>query len=258
MKWKVPLRAARFVHIEKWIERLGWNYAQLGDHFEIGKRATSFDLEVPEHAPPLLGERPFVTLSQSVADALLFKATSSSINPLVSSVSSGAHVLRMLAAARGRGNFSRLVLLLAYHLRLCRLILTFKLRTNMASKSCLLGQAPCARVTSEPTTERGQTKHNPINVLASYVSDRTVHMPVEAIRLLTALGACLSCASPSPPYNHWSSFKPRNHCRFVCTYHFTSIQQTRPPQWDLELYFLVGQRTGPFRSLRHGKVPCSF
>ena len=201
VKEEVLLRAARFVHIEIWIEHLGWKYNQLGDRFEIGKRVTSFYLEVLEHAPPLLEERPFATLSQSVADALLFKATTSTINPLISSISSGAHVLRMLAAARRQGDISRLVLLLAYHLRLCRLILTYKLRTNMASKPCLLEQALCARVTSGPTTEQGQTKHDPINVLASYISDRTVHtiLPVEAIRLLTALGASLSCASPSPP-----------------------------------------------------------
>jgi len=180
---------------------MGWKYTQLGDRFEIGKRVTSFYLEVLEHAPPLLEERPFAALSQSVADALLFKATTSTINPLVSSISSGAHVLRMLAAARRQGDISHFVLLLAHHLRLCRLILTYKLRTNMTSKPCLLEQGLCAHVTSGPTTEQGQTKHDPINVLASYVSDRTVHaiLPVEAIRLLTALGASLSCASPSPP-----------------------------------------------------------
>ncbi|EDR12603.1 uncharacterized protein LACBIDRAFT_323181 [Laccaria bicolor S238N-H82] len=44
-------------------------------------------------------------------------------------------------------------------------------------------------------------KHGPINISASYDNDRTVHtiLPVEAICLLTALGASLSYASPSPP-----------------------------------------------------------
>ena len=74
VKEEVLLRAARFVHIEIWIEHMGWKYTQLGDRFEIGKRVTSFYLEVPAHAPPLLKERPFATLSQFVADALLFKA----------------------------------------------------------------------------------------------------------------------------------------------------------------------------------------
>ena len=202
LKEEVLLRAARFIHTEIWVEHLGWKYAQLGDRFEIGKRITSLYVQVLETSPPTSEDRPFPIFSQSIADVLLFKATTSTINPLVSSISSGGQVLRMLYASRRHGDVRRLIFLLQANLHLCRLILNYKLKSNMASKLCLLEQALCARITGgAPSQDTNHTKHDPIDILASYVRDRDVGtlVPIEAMRVLYALGASLSNSQPSPP-----------------------------------------------------------
>ena len=202
LKEEVLLRAARFIHTEIWVEHLGWKYAQLGDRFEIGKRITSLYVQVLETSPPTSEDRPFPVFSQSIADVLLFKATTSTINPLVSSISSGGQVLRMLYASRRHGDVRRLIFLLQANLHLCRLILNYKLKSNMASKLCLLEQALCARITGgAPSQDTNHTKHDPTDTLASYVRDRDVGtlVPIEAMRVLYALGASLSNSQPSPP-----------------------------------------------------------
>ena len=202
LKEEVLLRAARFIHTEIWVEHLGWKYAQLGDRFEIGKRIISLYVQVLETSPPTLEDRPFPIFSQSIADVLLFKATTSTINPLVSSISSGGQVLRMLYASRRHGDVRRLIFLLQANLRLCRLILNYKLKSSMASKPCLLEQALCARITGGASSQdTNHTKHDPIDILASYARDRDVGtlVPIEAMRVLYALGASLSNSQPSPP-----------------------------------------------------------
>ncbi|KAF8165907.1 nucleoporin subcomplex protein binding to Pom34-domain-containing protein [Crassisporium funariophilum] len=202
LKEEVLLRAARFVHTEIWVEHMGWKYAQLGDRFEIGKRVISLYVQVLEHSPPALEIRPFAVLSQTIADLLLFKATTSTINPLVSSISSGGQVLRMLYSSRRHGDVRRLIFLLQAQLRLCRLVLNYKVKSSMVNKPCLLEQALCARVTEGASTQdKAITRHDPIDILASYVKDRDVGnmVPIEAMRVLCALGASLANAQPSPP-----------------------------------------------------------
>ncbi|KAF9459152.1 nucleoporin subcomplex protein binding to Pom34-domain-containing protein [Collybia nuda] len=202
LKEEVLLRAARFVHTEIWVEHLSWKFAQLGDRFEIGRRVTALYVEVLQHAPPTLDQRPFATLSQSVADVLLFKATSSTINPLVSSITSGDMMIRMLYAARRVGDARRLIFLLESHLLLTRLVLNYKQKSTIASRPSLLEQALCARVigSASSTNISNQPKLDPIDVLALYVKGREVGttVPVEAMRVLRALCASLSL-SPSPP-----------------------------------------------------------
>jgi nuclear pore complex protein Nup188 len=202
LKEEVLLRAARFVHTEIWVEHLGWKYAQLGDRFEIGRRVTALYVEVLQHAPPTLDQRPFATLSQSVVDVLLFKATSSTINPLVSSINSGGQVIHMLYAARRVGDARRLIFLLESHLLLTRLILNYKQKSPIAFRPSLLEQALCARVTGGASSNApSQSKLDPIDVLALYVKGRDVGnvVPLEAMRVLHALGASLSLSQPSPP-----------------------------------------------------------
>ncbi|KAF8651147.1 hypothetical protein AX16_004849 [Volvariella volvacea WC 439] len=202
VKEEVLMRAARFVHTEIWVEHLGWRYAQLGDRFEIGRRVVSFYVAVLEHASPILPERPFPSLSQAVADALLFKATTSTITPLVSSVNSGSYLLRSLYASRRHGDARRLIFLLESHLRLMRLILTIKQQSSAASKPSLLEQALCARVTGGATPhDSSRAKLDPIDVLATYVKERDVGniVPVEAMHVLYALCSSLSTSQPSPP-----------------------------------------------------------
>jgi nuclear pore complex protein Nup188 len=202
LKEEVMLRAVRFVHTEIWVEHLGWKYAQLGDRFEIGKRITALYVDVLENAPLVLEGRPFATLSQSVVDALLFKATSSTINPLVSSINSGSQTLQILYTSRRFGDARRLIFLLESHLRLVRLMLNYKQKSAAASKPCLLEQALCARVTGGAFSHiPNRSKVDPIDVLALYVKERGVGsiVPVEAMLVLHALCASLSLAQPSPP-----------------------------------------------------------
>ncbi|KAG0698694.1 nucleoporin subcomplex protein binding to Pom34-domain-containing protein [Suillus ampliporus] len=186
VKEEVLLRAAAFVHGEIWVEHLSWKYAQLGDRFEIGRRVSSFYGYVLKQAPPALADRPFPALSQAVADALLHKATTSTINPLVSSIAVAPHILSTLYASRRYGDARRLIYLLESHLSLTRLILSYKQSIPDSSKPCLLEQALCART--------------PIDVLANYVKGRDIGtvVPLESIRVLYALCASLSVTQPSP------------------------------------------------------------
>lgn len=201
VKEEVLLRAARFVHTEIWVEHMGWKYAQLADRFEIGKRITSFYAQILEQAPPALSDKPFAALSQAIADAWVHKATTSTINPLVTCVSTAGTILRMLSASRRTGDARRLVYLLRSHLHLTCLILNFKQQLSTSSAPCLLEQAFCTRVTGGAGFDSGRLKVDPIDVLASYVKarDMGVEVPLEAMRVLYALCASFAATQPTPP-----------------------------------------------------------
>ncbi|KAG2099322.1 nucleoporin subcomplex protein binding to Pom34-domain-containing protein [Suillus cothurnatus] len=201
VKEEVLLRAAAFVHGEIWVEHLSWKYAQLGDRFEIGRRVSSFYGYVLKQSPPALGDRPFPALSQAVADALLHKATTSTINPLVSSIAVAPHILGTLYASRRYGDARRLIYLLGSHLSLTRLVLSYKQSIPNSSKPCLLEQALCARVAGGAGfTDSTRSRIDPVDVLANYVKGRDIGtaVPLESIRVLYALCASLSVTQPSP------------------------------------------------------------
>ncbi|KAG2356946.1 nucleoporin subcomplex protein binding to Pom34-domain-containing protein [Suillus spraguei] len=201
VKEEVLLRAAAFVHGEIWVEHLSWKYAQLGDRFEIGRRVSSFYGYVLKQSPPALSDRPFPALSQAVADALLHKATTSTINPLVSSIAVAPHILSTLYTSRRYGDARRLIYLLESHLSLTRLILSYKQSIPDSSKPCLLEQALCARVAGGAGfTDSTRSRIDPIDVLANYVKGRDIGtaVPLESIRVLYALCASLSVTQPSP------------------------------------------------------------
>jgi len=201
VKEEVLLRAAAFVHGEIWVEHLSWKYAQLGDRFEIGRRVSSFYGYVLKQSPPALGDRPFPALSQAVIDALLHKATTSTINPLVSSIAVAPHILSSLYASRRYGDARRLIYLLEAHLGLARLVLSYKQSIPDSSKPCLLEQSLCARVAGGAGfTDSSRSRIDPIDVLANYIKGRDIGttVPLESIRVLYALCASLSVAQPSP------------------------------------------------------------
>ncbi|PFH50408.1 hypothetical protein AMATHDRAFT_40867 [Amanita thiersii Skay4041] len=200
LKEEVLLRAARFVHTEIWIEHLGWKYVQLGDRFEIGRRVVALYVAILEYSPPNTENRPFPILSQSVADAFLFKASSSTLNPLVVSIASSRNILDTLYAARRYGDARRLLYLLQSCLHLTHMVLSLKLKSVAVSKPSLLEQALCTRVSGIATPVNARSKLDPIDILALYVKERDVGttVPVEAARLLTALCSCLSCIQPPP------------------------------------------------------------
>lgn len=201
VKEEVLLRAARFVHTEIWVEHIGWKYAHLADKFEIGRRVTSLYSQILEHAPPALGDKPFAALSQAIADAWVHKATTSTINPLVTSIATAGSILRMLNASRRTGDARRLMYLLQSHLHLTRLVLNYKQASSMSSTPCLLEQTFCARVTDGADFDSGRSKMDPIDVLGSYVQARDMGtgVPLEAMRVLSTLCASFSSSHPSPP-----------------------------------------------------------
>ncbi|KAH9482136.1 Nucleoporin nup184 [Psilocybe cubensis] len=202
LKEEVLLRAARFVHTEIWVEHMSWKYAQLGDRFEIGSQVVALYNLVLDHSSPTLAERPFSVLSQSIGDILLFKATTSTINPIISSISSSAQVLRMLYGSRRHADIRRLLFLLQESLRLCRLILTHKIRSSMASRPCLLEQALCARVNGGPPSfDATNNRNDPIDVLANYLREKEEGstVPLESAKVLCGLITSLSLSYTSPP-----------------------------------------------------------
>ncbi|KAJ7898797.1 hypothetical protein B0H13DRAFT_2337350 [Mycena leptocephala] len=120
LKEEVLLRAIRFVHTEIWVEHLGWKYAQKAERFDIGRQVMTLYGDILENAPSVLDERaatfPFAPLLQSIADLLLFKATTSTINPMVSSITNGLAILDSLYDSRLLSDVRRLIFALAAHL----------------------------------------------------------------------------------------------------------------------------------------------
>lgn len=202
LKEEVLLRATRFVHTEVWVEHTNWKYVHLSDKFEIGTRVALLYVDILETCPPTLHERPFPLLSQTIADVLLFKATTSTINPLVSSIASGKQLSRMLYNSRRHGDVRRLIYLLQVNLRLCSLILTYKMKSSMASRPCLLEQILCTRVAGGPTSrDSSHGKTNPIDVIAGYIHDRELGplVPTESTKVLSNLLMSLSTSQSTPP-----------------------------------------------------------
>lgn len=202
VKEEVLMRAANFVHGEIWVEHLGWKYAQLGDRFEIGRRISSFYAYILFQSPPAISSRPFSTLSQAVIDTFLHKATTSTINPLISAIAASPNILGSLYSARRFGDVRRLIYLLESHLQLVRLVLNYKQEAPNNSKPCLLEQALCAKVAGGAGfSDSARARVDPVDVLSTFVKERDVGavVPLEAMRVLHALCASLSLAVPSPP-----------------------------------------------------------
>ncbi|KAI0650892.1 nucleoporin subcomplex protein binding to Pom34-domain-containing protein [Trametes meyenii] len=199
VKEEVLMRAARFVHSEIWVEHMGWKYAQLGDRFEIGRRVSTFYMEIFKHSSPTLKDASFAKLSQAIADALLFKATTSTVNPLVASLVTGSSVMNMLYTSRRYGDARRLVYLLESHLSLTRVLLTYKQKSLGASKICLLEQALCSRVGGGGSFDGNSSRADPVDALASYVRERSMGdvVPVTAMQVLFALCSSLSTSEGS-------------------------------------------------------------
>ncbi|KAJ6520404.1 nucleoporin subcomplex protein binding to Pom34-domain-containing protein [Mycena sanguinolenta] len=207
LKEEVLLRAIRFVHTEIWVEHLGWKYAQKAERFDIGRQVMTLYGDILENAMPVLDETtaafPFAQLLQAVADLLLFKASTSTINPMVSSITTGLSVLESLYDSRLLSDVRRLIFALAAHLRLARIVLNLKIHSRASKRPSLLEQSLCARVTGGAFSRESHTfvKADPIDVLALYIKSRSIGsvVPLEAMRVLCALCTSFSITSPSPP-----------------------------------------------------------
>lgn len=200
VKEEVLMRAARFVHSEIWVEHVGWKYSQLGDRFEIGRRISRFYTDILKHSPPSIKDVPFRDLSQAVFEALVTRATTSAVNPLITALTTSSPVLAMLYSARRYGDARRLIYMLESHLLLIRVLLHAKLKL-LPENPCLLEQALCTRVTGATGSldPFSSSKQDPIEALAAYAKERKMGLivPVEAMEVLFALCASLSSSDTS-------------------------------------------------------------
>ncbi|KAI0315383.1 hypothetical protein OF83DRAFT_1132303 [Amylostereum chailletii] len=200
-KEDVLLRALRFVHAEIWVEHNGWKYAQLGHRFEIGRLISTLYGDILEHTLPGSGT-PLSTLSQAVLDALISKATTSSIAPLIVALTTSSAVTDRLGSSRRLGDLKGLFSLLRMHLRVLRLSLTYKQRLHGDAGVCLLEQALCSRAGSGGSTfPSNRNQMGALDVLSTLAEDSSAdpYVPLEAIRVLGALCTSLSMSHPTAP-----------------------------------------------------------
>ncbi|EIN11025.1 hypothetical protein PUNSTDRAFT_119839 [Punctularia strigosozonata HHB-11173 SS5] len=200
IKEEVLLRATRFVHAEIWVEHSGWKYVHLGDRFEIGRRISVLYTEVLKQSPSGM-DQPFATLRLAIVEALLSKATPSTIGPLVNIISSASPMLTALYASRRYGDARRLIFLLEAHLRLIRTLLEHRSMIPDFKGVSLLEQLLCARGPANGLSlngARAQVDH--IETLASYIKDRGMGnvTPLEATRVLHTLCASLASSFNTP------------------------------------------------------------
>ncbi|KAF7347344.1 hypothetical protein MVEN_01490100 [Mycena venus] len=189
------------------LQQLKEEYAQKAERFDIGRQVMTLYGNILENAPPVLDETtatfPFAPLLQSVADLLLFKASTSTINPMVSSITTGLSTLESLYDSRLLSDVRRLIFALAAHLRLARIVLNLKINSRASNRPCLLEQSLCARVTGGAFSRDSHSfvKADPIDVLALYVKSRSIGsvVPLESMQVLCALCTSFSKSSPSPP-----------------------------------------------------------
>jgi nuclear pore complex protein Nup188 len=202
VKEEVLMRATRFVHAEIWVEHVGWKYAQLGDRFEIGRRVSSFYADILKHSPPTLTDAPFSSLSQAVFEALVSRATTSAVNPVITSLTTSSPVLTTLYSARRYGDARRLIYMLESHLSLVRILLHAKQKL-LPEKLCLLEQALCTRSTGQigSLDPFSSTRMDPIDALAAYTKERRMGLvvPIQSMEVLFALCSSLSSSDGSAP-----------------------------------------------------------
>ena len=200
LKEEVLMCALRFVHTEIWLEHVGWKYAQLGNRFAVGRMVSSLYGDILDQIPPSGPEGPLMSISHAIFEALVLKATTSSINPLISAIATSGVVLRHITASARHGDTTGLYLVLQSHLRVIRLCLTYKQRLYTNAGPCLLEQALCSRAGGGGVVNVSRSKADPLDVLATFVvdPDPASQVALEAARLLYALCSSLSASSSSP------------------------------------------------------------
>ncbi|KAJ7050914.1 hypothetical protein C8F01DRAFT_1343592 [Mycena amicta] len=101
LKEEVLMRGIRFVHTELWAEHLGLLKRRSG--MILGDSSWPCT-ETSWNTPPVLDDSatnsPFAELLRTILDLMLFKATTSTINPLVSTITSGLSVVESLYDSR--------------------------------------------------------------------------------------------------------------------------------------------------------------
>lgn len=203
LKEIVLLRAVKFLHRELWIEHSAWKYTKLSDRFDIGRRISAMFGDILRNCPPAAGSnRAFTGIVGFVLDVFLFRATTTTVNPLVYAISTGDELLDTLARSRRHSDSARLVQLLEAHTRLARLLLDRKRTSVFAVKLSLLEQALCVGVVGGAASlDTRRSKLDPVDVIACYIQYRLSGstLPLESVKLLSALCRSLSLSQISPP-----------------------------------------------------------
>ncbi|KAG8865121.1 hypothetical protein FRB96_000010 [Tulasnella sp. 330] len=216
MKADVLLRALHFVHSEIWIEHISWKYAKVTERFEIGRKIGIIYAEVLKLSPPLAPQSresvkagPAVMsststlglLTQFILDTFLFKATTLTITPLISTITTSLDVYEALQRSLRYLDADGLVQLVDANLHLTQLVLSRK-RASGVVRLTLLEQALFTGVstTSQAFSAR-VLKLEPVDIIASLVKTRTFGpgIALEAIQLLCALCSSVSMTQPAPP-----------------------------------------------------------
>ena len=203
LKEIVLLRAVKFLHRELWIEHSAWRYSKLSDRFDIARQISSLFGDILRNCPPASGtNQAFSGVVGFVIDVFLFRATTATVNPLVYAISTGDELLSTLGRSRRHSDSVRLVQLLETHTRLARLILDRKRTSVFAVKLSLLEQDLCVGVVGGAASlDTRRSKLDPIDVVASYIQYRLSGsvLPLESVKLLSALCRSLSLSQVSPP-----------------------------------------------------------
>ncbi len=210
MKMEVLARALAFIHSEIWVDYSNWKYVRLCDRFEIGTKLANIysavlKLSPPvianaDTTPPLKGGNILIPLTHFILDLFLIKATSSTITPIATSISSLREVYDALRRSMRYVDVSHLILLLEANLRLIQLVLARK--PSDVTQLSLLEQMLLTGPPNMPKRLRGKGNQvEPVDAIASYVQNRTFgpDVTIQAVQTLSALCASTAAIQPRPP-----------------------------------------------------------
>lgn len=202
IKEEVLLRALRFIHSQIWLEHSGWRYTRLGDRFEISRSVVSLFARVIQTMSAVASAHTFASLSEFVSEALINRATTSTVTPLVHIIASGESIMSTLIGLRRFSEARKYASLLEASLNLTRLTLYLKAVSTVSTKLSLIEQMLCQDHSVGNMLVRSTAgRVNPVDKLGRYVRGREMgpQIPLEATRVLTALCTSLAICSPTPP-----------------------------------------------------------
>ncbi|KAG9017670.1 hypothetical protein FRB90_000315 [Tulasnella sp. 427] len=218
MKTDVLLRALNFIHSEIWEEHVTWRYVRVADRFEIGRKIGNIYAEILKLSPPVTAAattdettgNPLAPLTRFVLDTFVYRATSSTINPLVSSISTVRQLHDALQKALRFVDASNLDQLLEANLVLTQLLLvrkhqisasaptTAKVSESQPTRISLLEQTLFNGVPGLSNAGKGRGQRSePVDVIAGLVQNRSFGPSIATIatHCLSALCASASVSS---------------------------------------------------------------
>lgn len=248
VKSEVLIRALALIHNEIWIDYENWKYVRLAEKYQIGAKIISLFVEILVQGPaipldvdtPPPPDDPLSTLAiitRFVVDAFFSKAAPSTINPLVSIISTSQKTRQALHKARRYEDAHHLDIHLEGCLRLSRLVLLRKAGTS-ATRICLLEQGLFVGVAGRGSTaDIRRAQLSPLDNVVKYFvrPPYELNVRLEAIGLLTTLCVSVSTCHPSPPsiVGHVTSAEEIVDYFLSVVRHVDDDPQTRLAVWAL-------------------------